>query len=276
MRACLLREFRAGSCLKISRTVALEITAGFFVASLLRMTRALRFKFIYCITLALSFFLLLSASGQSCPPSNGEALDAATSSTLSGTVRIHDGTRPWIGLALAKPTCGVNEIELAFGKREDWIRTKSLQGCKVTATGIISKSVTAYYSTELNLFNPAIVPDQSCKPRTAKSSSTDSALPNGLLSYRTTVYIDVSHNLPLNGKVWNSSGAALISPSWQAYARPSLNGEKDLDLQCHEGFALQSFSSDPPNAAAIFTPGVVRLLSSELGPSRLTIVCKKS
>jgi hypothetical protein len=253
--------------------VALEIVIGFFVAMLLRMTRALRFIFICCITSALNFFLLLPVSGQSCPSAGG---DAVALSTLSGSVRIHDGTRPWIGLALAKPTCGIKEIELAFGKREDWTRTKSLQGCHVTATGIISESMTVYYSAVLNLFDPVVVPDQSCKSKPVKSNSIDSALPEGLLSYRATVYIDVSHNLPLDGKAWTLSGAALISPSWQAYAQPSLNGEKDLDLQCHEGFALQSFSSDPPNAAAIFAPGVVRLSSSELGPSRLTIVCKKN
>ena len=230
----------------------------------------------FAVYLAISFLMLLTASGQSCPAADGKNPDAAASSTLDGTVRIHDGTRPWIGLALAKPACGIKEIELAFGKREDWIRTKSLQGCHVTATGIISESMTVYYSAELNLFNPVIVPDPSCKPKPVKSNSIDSALPEGLLSYRATVYIDVSHNLPLDGKVWTLSGAALISPSWQAYAQPSLNGEKDLDLQCHEGFTLQNFSSDPSNAAAIFAPGIVRLQSSELGPSRLSIVCKKN
>jgi hypothetical protein len=230
----------------------------------------------FAICLAISFLLLLPVSGQSCPSANGKNLDAVASSTLSGSVRIHDGTRPWIGLTLAKPTCGIKEIELAFGKREDWIRTRSLQGCHVTATGIISESMTVYYSAELNLFDPVIVPDQSCKPTPVKNNSVDSALPEGLLSYRATVYIDVRHNLPLDGKVWTLSGAALISPSWQAYAQPSLNGEKDLDLQCHEGFTLQNFSSDPSNAAAIFAPGIVRLQRSELVPSRLTIVCKKN
>jgi len=217
------------------------------------------------ISLALGFLLILPVAGQSCPSADGKNPNAAASSTLSGTVRLHEGTRPWIGIALGEPACGVREIELAFGTREDWIRTKSLQGCKVTATGIISESVTVYYSAELNLFNPGVVPDHSCKPAPVEADAISHTLPAGLSSYRATVSIDVGHNLPLKGKVWTVDGKVLLSPSWQAYAQPSLNGEKDLDLQCHEGFTLQSFSSNPPNAAAIFAPGVVRLSSSELG-----------
>src|SRR3984957_9146505 len=69
-------------------------------------------------------FLTVAGFGSKLPLAGG---DAVALSTLSGSVRIHDGTRPWIGLALAKPTCGVKEIELAFGKREDGTRTKFLK-----------------------------------------------------------------------------------------------------------------------------------------------------
>lgn len=243
---------------------------------MLLQTVILRFPSICCVTSALGFLLLLPLSGQVCPSADGKNPDAASSSTLSGTVRIHEGTRPWIGLALAEPACGIKEIELAFGKREDWIRAKSLQGCHVTATGILSESMTAYNSAELNLFNPVIAPDPSCKPAPVEPDAITRTLPAGLSSYRATVSMDVGNDLPLTGKVWTMGGKILLSPSWQAYVQPSLNGEKDLDLHCHEGFTLQSFSSDPPDASEIFTPGVVRLRSSELGPSWLTIICKKN
>lgn len=230
----------------------------------------------FCLLLSLfSLLLLVSTQGQSCPPEDGKNLDAPAPSSLHGTVRLHDGTRSWISIVPDRETCGENEIELAFGERQNWERAKSFVDCVISARGTIADSVTAYYSSELNIFNPVITPDPTCKPRPVEPNPYKLDLPADLKSYRATVYVDVKHNLPLRGKVWSADGKALITPSWRAYAQPSLNGEEDLDLSCHEGFTLQSFSSDPSNASELFSPGVARLNSSEFGLSHLTIVCKR-
>jgi hypothetical protein len=227
------------------------------------------------VMLFLSYLFSFAAFSQRCPPENGHDIDAQTPASLHGTIYFHNVTRGWVSVVPDHPVCSEKEIELVFRRSEDWSRAKSLQGCTVTVKGKISDSITAYYSTQLNFFDPAVVPDVSCKPRAIDPDPTKTPLPRDLQSYRAIVYIDVKHNLPLRGTVWNAKNEQILSPSWKSYAQPSLNGEKDLDLACHDGFTLQSFSSDPPKAAQLFTQGVVRLTNSELGRGNLTIICKR-
>ncbi len=132
-----------------------------------------------CLFLVL---LPIVVQGQSCPPEDGKNLDTPAQSSLHGTIRLHNGTRSWISIAPDHETCGEKEIELAFGEFEDWVRAKSLVGCAITARGTISDSVTDYYSSELNIFNPVITPDPTCKPRTIEPNPYKLDLPAALKS----------------------------------------------------------------------------------------------
>ncbi len=225
----------------------------------------------------LVILLTALAQAQSCPPADGSRLDASAPSTLHGTVRYHDGTRPWLGFIPDQHVCGASEIELAFGSSSGWRTTKRLRGCPATVYGTISNSPSAYYSTDLNFFNPKITPDAGCHLLPADPDYATVKIPDWVNDYQLTVFTDVQADKPLKGQA--VSGGVVKRPlnPWEAYAQVSLNGEKDLDVGCRSGFLMVSYSSVPPDASepAPFFKGWARIYSSDLGPASLTIKCRR-
>ncbi len=213
-------------------------------------------------------------SGESCPPTDGSNPAAPAASVLHGAIRYHAGTRPWLGLVSDHPVCGAVEIELAFGHSDDSLRVKRMRGCTAIVRGIISEGLTAYYATDLNIFDGKITPDTSCHFLPADPDDAAAKIPVSITSYRVTVFIDVKADKPLRGEAAKAgSGSVPLSP-WRAYAEISLNGEKDLDLACRDGFRIVSFSSEPrDDSEPSPLPGFIRLNSSDLGPASLTIEC---
>jgi hypothetical protein len=207
---------------------------------------------------------------QSCPSTDGQ--DAAQPSTLHGTILLHPGTRAWLGLRLDHQVCGTREVELAFSK--DWQQAKRMQNCGVTVKGLISESPTVYYSTDLNLFDPVVTPDPGCHLLPADPDFEKVKIPNAVSKYQATVFIDVRENKPLRGEVINTSGKDQPLTPWRAYVLVFLNGEKDLNLSCREGFRLVSAQSLPRGKSARLDGSAV-LYSSELGPASLTIQCSR-
>lgn len=212
---------------------------------------------------------------QLCPPGDGRTVDAPKPATLHGRLVFHDNTRGWLGLKLEHPVCGQREIEIAFSSQHGWRYARSLAGCEVSAEGKLSESVTAYYSTSLNLFDPKLQPGADCHPDTALSYP-DVVIPAKVSHYRVTVWIDVKDQKPLRGEIVDLQRHVALPGSWRYYAQVSMNGEEDLDLSCHDGFGLISFRSRPGSASSLFTPGTARLHSGELGPSWLSIECKRA
>jgi hypothetical protein len=223
-----------------------------------------------CLLSAPLFCIATNALAQSCPSAGGQ--DAAQPSTLHGTIILHPGTRTWLGLRLDHPVCGTREIELAFSK--DWEQAKRMQNCSVTAKGVISESPTVYYSTDLNLFDAAITADPGCRLLRADPDPGKVKIPDFISTYRATVFIDVPGNKPLRGEVTNTLGKGQPLTPWRAYVLVFLNGERDLNLSCRDGFKLVSARSFPRGKSTLLGGSAV-LYSSELGPASLTIQCSR-
>lgn len=225
---------------------------------------------------ALWLLAILSVPGgvraQSCPPADGSSLDAKAPSALHGTIRYHEGTRPWLGFVPDQPVCGEKEIELAFSDT-GWEQAKRMRGCGVTVRGRISDSPTVYYAANLNVFNPEITPDGGCHLFPADPDSKRSPIPAAVNSYRVTIYIDVRDNKPLRGEV-RLAESPRIETDWQSYADWWLNGEEDLAMSCRKGFRLVSFKGSAPDRT-ISDDGWISITSSELGPASLTIECHR-
>jgi hypothetical protein len=207
---------------------------------------------------------------QSCPPSDGKDIDAPQPSVLHGTINFHPGTRPWLSLVLTKPACEASEIELAFSG-DGWSRAKQMDHCSVTVKGVISESATAYYSADLNLFNPVITPEPGCKFLPPDPDYSKMTIPDSINSYSVTVFTDVRGNKPLRGEV--SSSAHRLEP-WQPYVQYFLNGEEDLNLSCRKGFRLASFKSSAGHAE-LFDSNTARLYADDGAPASLMIVCSR-
>lgn len=226
----------------------------------------------------LSIFIVsgVAAGGlfaQSCPA--GDNIAAPESSRLHGALRFHDGTRPWLGLAMQQPACGAKEIELVFSG-DGWRAAKRMRGCGATVQGKILESPTTYYATGLNLMDAAITPDPGCRLLPADPDYEAFRIPEGVGSYRLTVFIDARANKPLRGVVVGTGGTTGPLKPWRAYAEISLNGELDLDLGCRQGFRMVSFTSDPPHASERSPlEGMARLNSSERGSGFLAIECQR-
>jgi hypothetical protein len=222
-----------------------------------------------CILLTLATLGGGSLFAQSCPPADGKDIDASQPSVLRGIIKFHPGTRSWLGLVLQKPTCGASEIELAFGDGRS--RAKRMDHCMVTVKGVIGERVTAYYSADLNIFDPEITPDPGCKLLPSDPDYTKMIIPDSINSYTATVFIDIRGNKPLRGEIF-SSGRRL--EPWQPYVLYFLNAEKDLDMSCQKGFKLISFKSTT-GLAERFDPNTARLSADEGAPASLTIVCRR-
>lgn len=224
----------------------------------------------------ISTFLILATLGfcalfgQSCPPSDGKSIDATQPSVLHGTIKFHPGTRPWIGLVLPKPVCRATEIELAFGV-DGWSRAKQMNHCTAVVKGVITESPTAYYSADLNIFNPAITPDAGCKLLPPEPDYSKMTIPKSIDSYEVTVFTDIRGDKPLRGEV-SASGRG--SEPWQAYVQKFLNGEEDLNLSCREEFHLVSFKSSS-SQSELFDTNTARLYANYDAPASLTIVCRR-
>lgn len=217
-----------------------------------------------------------AVAAQSCPPADGSNLDAKAPSVLHGTLRYHGGIRPWLGVVPDHPVCGAKEIELAFGN-DGWCSAQRLSGCAVTVEGVISESPTAYYSADLNIFNPKVIPAPGCHLLPEEPDYLAMKIPPSVQAYRLTVFIDVAANKPLRGSVVDVGRPGQHLAPWRAYAEVALNGEEDMDLGCRDGFRMTSFSSVPPDASApapLFN-GWARIYSSERGASSLTIECRR-
>ncbi len=209
---------------------------------------------------------------QSCPPADGKNIDAPQPSVLHGTVKYHPGTRPWIGLALPKPACGAAEIELAFSTSERWRHIKQMDHCSATVNGVITESPTVYYSADLNIFDGIITPNPGCMLIPPGPDYSKMTIPDSIKSYNVTIFTDIRGNKPLRGEV--SVPGHRLEP-WQIYVQSSLNGEKDLDLNCREGFKLISFKSTG-GQSELFDPNTARLYANEGAPASLTITCNRS
>jgi hypothetical protein len=224
-----------------------------------------------CILLILATLGSCALFAQSCPSSDGKSFDAPQLSVLHGTIKYHPGTRPWLGLVLEKPVCGASEIELAFGRRDGWSRAKQMDHCSVTVKGVISESVTVYYSADLNIFNPVITADSDCRLLPADPDYEKMTIPDSVKSYEVTVFTDIRENKPLRGEV--SASGQRLEP-WRAYVEIFLNGEEDLNLSCRKGFRLISFKSTK-GTSELFDPNTARLNAEDGSPGSLTIVCHR-
>ena len=223
----------------------------------------------------LPLFLLLMARllhAQSCPPADGKSPDAPAASVLHGTIMLHPGVRPWLGLFLEQPACGNNEIELAFAEHDSWTQATRLNHCGAMVKGLLSESLTAYYSADLNIFNPQITADSSCRLLPAGPDVSRRPAPTDLKTYRATVFVDTLHDKPLRGKV--STEGKPLQP-WRAYVKTSLNAEKDLDLSCRDGFKLASFKGSG-SQAELFDTYTARLDANDKAPASLTITCHRN
>jgi len=221
------------------------------------------------VLLALTMLGAGSLFAQSCPSSEN-TIDAPQPSVLRGTMKFHPGTRPWLGLVLEKPACGSSEIELAFSG-DGWSHAKQMDHCSVTVKGVISESMTVYYSADLNIFNPVIKPDPNCGLLPAEPDYEKMTIPDSIKSYEVTVFTDIRGNKPLHGEV--SAPGHRLEP-WRAYVEVFLNGEEDLNLSCRKGFKLSSFRSSSRNTE-LFDTGTVRLPAGKGSPASLTIVCQR-
>lgn len=223
------------------------------------------------VSLILAALTVRGVFAQSCPPADGKNPDAPQPSVLHGTVKYHPGTRPWLGLVLQKPACGASEIQLAFSG-DGWSRAKQLDHCWVTVKGVISESLTAYYSADLNIFDAVITPDPNCKLLPPDPDYSKINIPNSITSYEVTVFTDIRANKPLRGEV--SSSGQRLEP-WQPYVQVFLNGEEDLNLNCRVGFKLVSFKSSG-SQSELFDQNTARLDVNEDAPASLTIVCHRN
>lgn len=224
----------------------------------------------------LSIFSVLGVAtgglfAQSCPA--GDNIAAPESSLLRGTLRYHDVTRPWLGLAMQQPACGAQEIELVFSG-DGWRAAKRMRGCGVTVEGRILESPTTYYATDLNLMDAAITPDPGCRLLPADPDYEALRIPEGVGSYRLTVFIDVRANKPLRGGVVGTGGTTGSLRPWRAYATLMLNGEEDLTVGCRDGYDLVSWKSSHPNLAQRMESQVL-LSSSQLGPAWVMVQCRR-
>jgi hypothetical protein len=225
-----------------------------------------------CLLILMLWSSVTALQAQFCPSRDGKSPDAAAASVLHGTIVLHPGLRPWLGFVTASPVCGQNEIELALGKADAWTQAKRMNHCGAAVKGVIGESATAYYSADLDIFDPQITPDASCQLLPAEPDETKQPISTKLRTYQATVFIDIRHNKPLRGEV--SSNGYLLQP-WRAYVSTSLNGEKDLDLSCRDGFKLVSFKGTGSHAE-LFNTKTARLDSNEQGPASLAIVCRRS
>lgn len=240
----------------------------------------MNFRFCKLVWPVFSLAVLLAIArsplfAQACPAQDDKSLEAETPSSLRGVVVFHDVTRAWIGLGLEQPVCGTREIELVFSRSKSWKDVKRMRGCRVTVSGKIGEGPTVYYATDLNFFDPQVKPDDSCKMQPAEPDFSKVSIPSSVEFYRATVFINVQHQLPLRGQVMLGDSKGIAEVPWRAYALPSLNGEEDLDLSCHDGFTLVSFKSVPRGSSMLMDPGVARLESAELAASSLTIFCRR-
>lgn len=219
-----------------------------------------------------------AARAQFCPTTNDGDIEGKVPSVRQGTLRYHNGTRPWLGLIPDHPACGAKEIELAFSTPASWQDAERMRDCRVKIDGKISESPTAYYSTDLNLFDAKITPERGCHPFPPNPDYAKIKIPDWISGYQVTVFINVQANKPLLGRAVSSDATARPLTPWQAYAQVSLNGEKDMDLGCRDGFRITSFSSMPPDASAPapLSKGWARIYSSQLGAASLTIECRRN
>jgi hypothetical protein len=240
----------------------LSIACGTIIVSNLR----IMFRWSRLLILAALSSRILSA--QYCPPSDGKSIDAPQPSVLHGTIKLHPGTRPWLGLVLAKPACGASEIELAFS--DGVSHARQMDHCSVTVKGVISESPTIYYSADLNIFNPVITPDPGCKLFPPDPDYSKVTIPSSIKSYEVTVFRDIRGNKPVRGEVVSSSGRRL--EPWQPYVQLSMNGEEDLTLNCPDGFELTSFKA---KGHGVLIDATAWLYAEKGAPASLTIVCRR-
>jgi hypothetical protein len=228
-----------------------------------------------CYLVTILFILAVSAekglSAQSCPSSDENNTDIPQASVLRGTIRIHHGTRPWLVSSWKNQSVALLKSSWHSAATGGLMPSK-MDHCSVTVKGVISESVTAYYSRPLNIFNPAITADSNCRLLRPDPDYEKRIIPDSIKSYEVTVFTDVRGNKPLRGAVL---AAGRHEEPWRAYAKPFLNRQKDLDLSCRTGFNLISFKSTA-GTAELLTPDTARLfVGNEGAPASLTIVCRR-
>jgi len=240
------------------------------------------------IALFCAAWLLPSAPqtlAQNCPPDDG-SLSPGEPTTVTGTIRDHNGLRGWIGLQLSHPVCGQKELELTFIKNDTsakYRETTALDGCKASVTGRLEHSPTAYYATDMFIEDGNIKPDAGCHPAHIQPDLSKAPIPSELRTYKVTVTLNFADgSMPMSGAASSTDSRTNELTPWQAYVEPELNGGQDLLwVSCRDGFHLndaftqiEGKQAKPENWLNKQTPGLSA--PDKPGLSSITITCVKS
>jgi hypothetical protein len=175
------------------------------------------FAVFFCIVIVCSAGRM---SAQACPPDDG-SLNPGEPTTLTGTIRIHSGLRPWTGLEVSPKVCGQGELQLTFIEDDSsprYRQTVALAGCGVQVKGSIEISPTAHYSANMYIQDAAIVPDASCHPKAVSVAPSETPIPSDLQSYRASVFLDFGDtSKPMRGTAIRADGNAETLTPWQNY-----------------------------------------------------------